>query len=69
MWVINQRRQIINIDLFKMVDTENGRLIARNGREYQVIFKGEQEVCEELYYKIIDGLTMGVLLLDLKVVN
>ncbi len=52
-----------------MVGIENGRLIARNGREYQVIFKGEQEVCEELYYKIIDGLTMGIQLLDLKVMN
>ncbi len=69
MWVISQEKQVINIDLFKMVAIENGQLIVRNGREYYVVFKGEPEICEELYYKIIDGLTMGISLLDLKIIN
>ena len=66
MWVRNQKQQIINIDQFKMVCIENGKLVARNGREFQILFKGEQEICELLYEKIAKGLVMKVSLIDFK---
>ena len=69
MWVLGQKNQIINLNIYKIIHIENDKLIARNGREYQIIFDGEQEICEELYYKIIDGLTMDVPLLDLKIIK
>lgn len=65
MWVRIQSCQIVNLDRFRTIHFENGNLLARNGREYQVLFEGDDDCGWARFYQLVDSVTMGLDYLDL----
>jgi hypothetical protein len=65
MWVKVHARNVINLDNFRTIHLENGVLLARNGREYQVLSKGDETSGSAKLRLLVDSLAMGLNFLDL----
>ena len=65
MWIKIRPNYVVNLDKFRTIHLENGLLLARNGREFQVLSDGGDDRGQAMFHQIVDSLLMDLNLLDL----
>lgn len=56
MWIRSQGNRLVNVDHYETIDLEKGRIVARRGREYCLIFQGDPAECDVAFQRIAETL-------------